>query len=200
MGRKKKTDDRLGQILKASAALFIRKGYPNTTVRDIAAECNINVATLYHYIGAKQNILGLFQNYTTGILKDFVDEHHDVLDKMEPEAALAHAIRMYLEWIEEYQDITVFWYQEAKHLTSGQFQSLASQEESTVQVFQSLIERGIKSGQFKPADARLAAHNISVICDMWAFRRWMLRKDYSKQKFIKNQTELILAQITGRAK
>jgi AcrR family transcriptional regulator len=199
MGRPKKPVDRLGQILKAAAGLFIRKGFLNTTVRDIAAKCNMNVATLYHYIGSKQRILGLFQEYTTGLLKSFVEDNRGALNEMGPEEALAYAIEKYLTWVEEYQDVTVFWHQEAKHLTAKQFHDLALQEDSTIQVFQSLVEQGIKAGKFKPADARLAAHNIIVLCDMWAFQRWLLRKHYSVEAFIKYQTELILAQVTGRA-
>jgi TetR/AcrR family transcriptional regulator, cholesterol catabolism regulator len=198
MGRHKKPVDRLGQILKVAAGLFINKGFLNTTVRDIAAKCNMNVATLYHYIGSKQKILGLFQEYTTGLLENFVEEHKEALNQMGPEEALTYAIEKYLTWVEEYQDVTVFWHQETKNLTSKQFDSLAVQEESTIQVFQSLIERGIKDGKFKPADACLAAHNIIVLCDMWAFQRWLLRKRYSLDEFIKYQTELILSQVRGR--
>lgn len=197
MGRHKKPVDRLGQILKVAAALFIKKGFLNTTVRDIAAKCNMNVATLYHYIGSKQKILGLFQEYTTSLLEHFVEEHKEALNQMDPEEALADAINKYLQWVEEYQDVTVFWYQEAKNLTSKQFDCLALQEESTIQVFQSLIERGIKDGKFKPADARLAAHNIIVLCDMWAFQRWLLRKHYTLEEYIRYQTALILSQTKG---
>ena len=197
MGRQRKTDERLGQILKTAASLFIKKGYLNTTVRDISAKCNMNVATLYHYIGAKQKILGLFQEYTTGLLKSFIEENQEVLNSMDPEEALAYAIMRYLEWVDEYQDITVFWYQETKNLTPKQFRDLARQEESTIQVFQSLLERGIKAGKFKPADSRLAAHNIIVLCDMWAFQRWLLRKNYSLKEYIKYQTGLILSQAKG---
>jgi len=120
------------------------------------------------------------------------------LNEMGPEEALAYAIEKYLTWVEEYQDVTVFWHQETKNLTSKQFENLAMQEESTIQVFQSLIERGIQEGKFKPADARLAAHNIIVLCDMWAFQRWLLRKHYSLEEFIKYQTELILSQVRER--
>jgi len=198
MGRRQKSIDRLGQILRVAAALFIKKGYLNTPVRDIAARCHMNVATLYHYIGSKQKILSLFQEYTMGLLKSFVEENKEALEEMEPEEALAYAIKRYLEWVDEYQNVTVFWYQETKNLTSKQFQSLAMQEESTVQAFQSLLERGIKDGKFRIADTRIAAHNIVVLCDMWAFRRWLLRKHYTLEGYTKQQTELILAQASGR--
>ena len=36
---------------------------------------------------------------------------------MDPEEALSYAIMRYLEWVDEYQNVTVFWYQETKNLT-----------------------------------------------------------------------------------
>jgi len=199
MGRRKKSIDRLGQILKVAAALFIKTGYLNTSVRDIAAKCHMNVATLYHYVGSKYKILNLFHEYSVSLLESFVEENKLALDEMSSEEALAYAIRRYLEWVDEYQDVTVFWYQEARNLTSVQFEALAMQEESTAQLFQSLLDRGIKDGKFRLADTRIAAHNIVVLCDMWAFRRWLLRRHYTLQEYTKYQTGLILSQVSGRA-
>lgn len=197
MGRRKKKTDKLRQILKAAAALFIRKGYLNTSVRDIADRCNMNVATLYHYVGSKYNILNLFHEYSMELLENFVKENKQSFDEMEPGKALAYAVKGYLDWVDEYQDATVFWYQEAKNLESRQLDQLVVQEEFVVQFFQSLLERGIKERAFKVVDAYLAAHNIVVLCDMWAFRRWMLRRHYTFEEFTKVQTDLILAQANG---
>ena len=48
---------RRGQILDASLALFLEKGYAATTVRDICARSGVNQASLYDYIANKQDIL-----------------------------------------------------------------------------------------------------------------------------------------------
>jgi hypothetical protein len=132
-----------------------------------------------------------------GLLESFVEENKQALDDMSPEEALAYAVRSYLEWVDEYQDLTLFWYQEAKNLTSVQFENLVIQEESTAQLFQSLLDRAIKDGKSRVADTRIAAHNIVVLCDMWAFRRWLLRKHYTLEEYTKYQTELILSQVSG---
>jgi AcrR family transcriptional regulator len=196
MGRKSLAVERRGQILRGAAALFIRQGYLNTSVRDIAGELGMNVATLYHYVGSKNNILGLFHEYTMSVIKLFAEKTQAVLDNMEPQRALKYVIREYMKWVDEYQDLTVFWYQEAKNLTPAQFKALKLQEEYTIEVFRMILERGIKSGKFKIKDTAMAANNIVVLCDMWAFRRWLLKERYTLEQYTREQTDLIIAQVS----
>lgn len=196
MGRRSKSTERRGQILKAAASLFIRHGYVNTSVRDIATKCNINVATLYHYVGSKEKILSLFQEYTTSQLIARHEQNRETINSMEPVEALIHVIRQYLKWVDEYQDVTVFWYQESKNLTPQQLSNLTAQEEYSVKLFMDLIEAGTSKGVFKVVETNLTAHNIVVLCDMWAFRRWLLKKHFTFEDYVKYQTQLILAQLS----
>ena len=195
MGRKSLAIERRGQILRGAASLFIRKGYLNTSVRDIAGELGMNVATLYHYVGSKNGILGLFHEYTMSAINLFAEKNQAVLESMEPQRALKYAIREYMKWVDEYQDLTVFWYQEAKNLTPTQFKALKLQEEYTIQVFRMILERGIKTGKFKIKDPAMAANNIVVLCDMWAFRRWLLKGRYTLEQYTREQADLIMAQV-----
>jgi len=196
LGRKSLAAERRRQILRGAASLFIRKGYLNTSVRDIAGELGMNVATLYHYVGSKNGILGLFHEYTMNAIDFFSKKYQAVLEKMEPRRALKYAVREYLKWVEEYQDLTVFWYQEAKNLSPAQFSALKTQEECTIQIFQTILERGVRSGIFKVKDTALAANNIVVLCDMWAFRRWLLKDRYTLEQYISEQLDLIMAQVS----
>lgn len=155
----------------------------------------MNVATLYHYVGSKNGILGLFHEYTMNAIDFFSKKYQAVIESMEPQRALKYAVREYLKWVEEYQDLTVFWYQEAKNLSPAQFKALKMQEECTIQIFQTILERGIRSGKFKVKNPALAANNIVVLCDMWAFRRWLLKEHYTLEQYIDEQMDLIMAQV-----
>ena len=50
-------DDKRQAILKASARLFARDGYDRASMADIAAECSISKALLYHYYDTKEQLL-----------------------------------------------------------------------------------------------------------------------------------------------
>lgn len=50
-------DDKRQAILKASARLFARDGYDRASMAEIAAECSISKALLYHYYDTKEQLL-----------------------------------------------------------------------------------------------------------------------------------------------
>jgi TetR/AcrR family transcriptional regulator, cholesterol catabolism regulator len=195
MGRRNKSSERRGQILKAAASLFIRRGYINTSVRDIATKCNVNVATLYHYIGSKEKILSLFQEYTTAQLTTLLEQNRETINSLDAVEALVYVINKYVKWVDEYQDVTVFWYQESKNLSPQQMKNLTAQEEYSVEVFAELLDRGVRQGVFTTPNTLLTAHNIVVMCDMWAFRRWLLKKHFTFEEYSEDQVKLILAQL-----
>lgn len=49
--------DRKEQIFSTARALFSERGYPATTVRDIARELNMQVGSLYAHINSKEDVL-----------------------------------------------------------------------------------------------------------------------------------------------
>ena len=58
-GRTTDKSDKLDRLLAEAAAIFARKGYHSTTMRDIAAETEVSLAGLYYYFKAKEEILFL---------------------------------------------------------------------------------------------------------------------------------------------
>lgn len=46
-----------GRIRQAALRLFSRRGYEATGIRDVAREAGISTASLYHYMGGKQDLL-----------------------------------------------------------------------------------------------------------------------------------------------
>lgn len=56
------------EILRRSAALFARQGYPNASIADLAAANRISRGLLYHYFDSKEKILA-----------EMLNEHLDLL-------------------------------------------------------------------------------------------------------------------------
>lgn len=55
--RQRQTLEREARILKASEALFARRGYASTSMQDIAGRSKLAVGTLYNYFSSKPDIL-----------------------------------------------------------------------------------------------------------------------------------------------
>lgn len=120
----------------------------------------------------------------------------DILFKMAPAEALSVAIDDLITLIDVTQDFTVFWYQESKNLKPGELNKLLEYEGENINLLKRILQWGCENGDFNIDDINLAAHNIMVLCDMWAFRRWALRKDYSLEQFKQEQKKTIF-RITG---
>lgn len=54
-------DEKLQQILKASADIFAEKGFDSTSIRDIARATGMSLAGLYYYFRTKEELLCLIQ-------------------------------------------------------------------------------------------------------------------------------------------
>lgn len=53
----RKSDERWREILQAASRVFRRLGYAQTTLEAVAAEANLNRATLYYYVRTKADLL-----------------------------------------------------------------------------------------------------------------------------------------------
>jgi AcrR family transcriptional regulator len=182
------------QIVKAATKLFIRKGFLKTSTREIAQECGMGKGTLYHYIGKKEDVLGLLTDFGKSWVKD-LEAIALRLDQLNVRERLATVIRTYLQFVDEHQDMLVFWYQETKNLKGEFRQRLFDVEQSMVKMYAQLLKDGCDSGDFKIKDVSMMATNIVILCDMWAFRRWDLRKSYTLNQYADVQIENILNSV-----
>ncbi|MDB5221757.1 MAG: TetR/AcrR family transcriptional regulator, partial [Chitinophagaceae bacterium] len=62
-------NDKHIQIIETAEALFAKKGYEATTVRDIAIEAGVNIAMISYYFGSKEKLLEALFNHRMGNLK-----------------------------------------------------------------------------------------------------------------------------------
>ncbi len=197
---KRLVEVRRREIVRAAVDLFIRKGFHKTTVREIAQKFGMSIGTLYEYIRTKEDILYLVCDYI----------HSNVRDKVRPSLTLTgnsidtlkKAIYTYFTIINEMQDYVLFLYQETKSLSHEARKYIFRAEEEMTQIFEEILIQGVDEGSFSidRRDVNIITHNIMVIGHMWAFRRWMLQKNYTLERYIETQTKLILSALTTGTK
>ena len=67
----KKTIDKRAIILDAALKTFVRRGYPDTKVAEIAYEAGVAEGTLYNYFSSKEDLLlALFDEKWSGIIDE----------------------------------------------------------------------------------------------------------------------------------
>lgn len=70
-----KTDTRK-RILAVSKKLFLKKGYRDTTTREIAREANVTLSNLYNYFSSKDELFNTLLKPATDALEAMLDERH----------------------------------------------------------------------------------------------------------------------------
>jgi len=197
VGYTRPADSRRQQIIKAATKLFAKKGYLKTTVREIARDSGITVGTLYHYFSSKNDILSLIQEEASAGIDNFIQETEEALSQLGPTEALRLAIGRYFSMANESEELILFWYHETRNLQPSHQEQLLQHDELLGEAFKRILDAGCQSGEFKQHDTTLTAHDIIVLGDMWAFRRWFLRKHYTFAEYAAEQTDLILSAISN---
>lgn len=187
---------RRGQMVKAAISLFKEKGFHRTTTREIARSSGFSIGTLYEYIRSKEDILYLVCDQ---IYDEVQNKIQAVMDftKETTEETLRKGIASYFQIMDEMQDEVLVMYQEAKSLPKDRLRYVLQKELQMVRIFEELIRRYLNyTGiQKQEPEIQLLAHNIFVQGQMWAFRRWALRKLYTLEEYIDLQTSLFFGSI-----
>jgi len=157
----------------------------------------MSIGSLYHYIGAKDDILYLVFDYALSRETEFIENASTTHSALSPTEALREAIKAYYGIVDDIQDMVVFMYQETKSLRSSAREHVFEQERRIIAVFEAILARGCESGEFKIKDIATVSNDIVIMGDAWAFRRWLLKRHYTIQEFTRQQTTFILEGILG---
>ena len=98
-GRSANYDDQREMILTQAAQLFARRGYPATSMNQVAEACGLSKASLYHYYRDKYSMLVSIAEEHVTRLAALIDEGES--SQLVGEARLRHLIQRI---VEEYAD------------------------------------------------------------------------------------------------
>jgi len=190
------TDAEREKIVTAAARLIVKKGFLKTSVRDIAEFCGISMGKLYYYIKSKDDILSLFLEYSTYTTDSSNRQFMKKLKKKKAVPALKEMIVQAIKYLDENQDVQVFWSQEARNLNKRNLRRLLKTNSGSTIVFQKILEKGNEEGAFDVKEPAMVAQNIQMICEMWATRRWYLQKLYTLDEYVESQIDNIIRMVT----
>ncbi len=176
-------------IARCATRIMVHKGFDKVSTQEIADACGMTVGSLYRYIGTKEDIIYLIMQNLIHPQKFFEDVDAN-LSKMSARETLNWAIDKYYRLIDELQDVILFGYQETKNMNLD-FREVIFQADTFIfSAFIKIIDQGRKKGEFDIHDIQFVVEDIVVAGQMWAVRRWYLRKKYTLDEYIKKRIEL----------
>lgn len=172
---------RRDQILDASLALFLEKGFASTTIRDIAARSGVNQASIYDYVANKQDILRRLLNRTW--LADDRKTLDAYLDPLRDAADLQEILREYIRanWRNGRADLQLI-YRVAPHLTPEDERTIEENSDASIEALAAAVgERiGVDGGTER---AKIISNLLIYLLSFGPLRDWSY-KDVDEEKVI----------------
>lgn len=188
--------ERRRHIIDATVKLFIEHGYHKTTTRMIAKAADFSIGSLYEYVSSKEDLLYLVCKTIHEEVQVAVEDA--MAGGIHDKEQLARVIRQYFNVCDKMADHILLMYQVTQFLPDKWKEQVLENELNITAIFiDTLAQMSGRDGfpVLDPDTLDLVGHNISVLGQMWAFRRWQLKKNFSIDRYIQIQTDFILGLI-----
>jgi AcrR family transcriptional regulator len=176
------------QIAMGASKLFIKKGYQQTSIREISKTVGLSIGNLYDYIRKKEDILYLVFDVFHSIWVNYLKEE-GVFEIEDPLDQLETALRKMLDLVNRHREMILLMYTESKLLPKNFLKMILDKESGLVSCFENILKKGVEKGIFKIDDPFLVANIIVYLLSIEPLRGWNLRKHYKieeiNQKIIK---------------
>lgn len=181
------------EIVTAAIALFGKRGYYATTMREIAARAAVSVGLIYQYFGDKEDVLFL-------AIVEVLDSYRSripaaIAGLEDPLQRFRAAVHAYCRVIDENVDATVLAYRETKSLPKARRNVIKQKEADTNALLARCVEDCIDAGLFERIDVDLLVYQIVMLAHAWALKAWHFRGRMSVDQYIDRGLELLLNQV-----
>jgi len=154
----RRKEARPGEIVAAALEVFVERGFEATKLADVARKAGVTKGTVYLYFESKEALFKAVVRETivpviaqgealarsfTGSARELVERLVREYWRLVGETALAGIPKLMMAEAATFPELTRFYYEEV--VTRGH------------RLMASVIERGIKNGEFRPVDVMIAA-------------------------------------------
>jgi Transcriptional regulator len=183
-------------IAKKASKLFIKKGYHQTTMREISRATGMAIGNLYDYISKKEDVLCL----TFDVYHQFVQESLDAEQAFktdDPKELLRSFIRNSSQNVETFKEEIILMYRESRLLPKKNLKKAMKIEMEQIQALEKIIRLGVDQGVFRVHEPFFAASMIFYQLIFLTFRGWTLSGKYSDKEATDLLEEYIVNRVTA---
>lgn len=168
------------QIIKKATKLFMKKGYAQTSMREISKATGIDIRNLYYFIKSKEDILFLVINM---IHRPEIElfEKQGIMDIDDPVEQLRTVIRELLDNGYDYGDEVLLLYRESKSLPKRLLKIILARESQVIFRIEEILKKGMARNVFHCEDTSFTANMIVYQLALYPLRRWNMKK-YTKEE------------------
>lgn len=144
---KKKFTQKHIHILEVAEQLIAKKGFEGTSVREISAKANINVAMINYYFGSKEKMMSSLYRYRVQRTRESFAEFAETIRQGKPEMQMKELIKYVVKQLFTYQYFHGFVTQELRHTEPLKDDLLEFYKTFTEKIGE-VIRKGVEKGVF----------------------------------------------------
>ncbi len=183
------------QIVKKAAKLFTKKGYAQTSMREISKATGIDLSNLYYFIESKEEILfRVFEMIHRP--ESSVFEKPEIMGIADPAEQLRVVIREMMRFSFTYKDEVLLLYRESKLLPKKLLKEILARESHFIRHIEAILKRGLEKRVFAIEDPAFSASMISYELSLYPLRSWNL-KNHSREDLVNLVEQHIIKAVTG---
>jgi TetR/AcrR family transcriptional regulator, cholesterol catabolism regulator len=151
--------ERWQAILKGASEVFRREGYARARLEDVAVEVGINRASLYYYVGTKEELLVALIEQPA---YEMTRHCREALESDSPaDEKLRRALRAYIQDLQTHPELFLL-FNESQHIAViPEARDIVANADAYGKTLLAIVEEGIASGVFRAdLDARLVMLGI----------------------------------------
>ena len=182
------------RVQAAALSLFAARGFEGTGIRQIAAQAGISVASLYHYMGTKEDLLErLMRSSMQRLLEPAAEFMKSVSDPVE---RLARLVDLHVREHARENLLCIIGDAELRSLSPERRRGIVTLRDAYQKTWEATIAEGCGAGRFKVPDVKLAAYALIEMCTgvaYWYTPRGRLGLDQISTSF----TAMALSLVSG---
>ena len=195
MELEEKKDSRNKQIMDAALKVFVKKGYENTTMDDIVKLSGLSKGAIYHYFKSKKQLfISLIDHWEVNSFPDFYNKKDDGRT----------CSKILIDFSEEV--LSVFYNKRHVFLAEIEFWALANRDkdikrkskelyDKILMLFELVIKKGIRDGEFKDVDPKITAMYILSIFQGINWFSIFDENEVSPDVYLRQALEIVLLNL-----
>lgn len=158
------------RIFKVAAQLFIKQGFHETSMRQVAEAVGMGKSTLYDYFPSKEEILLYF------VEQEMETAHQDAVritaQDLPASEKLRHILQSLWTYLNNNKAMAKLTAREASRLGEEATRRMAKRRAKYQKILENVIRQGIQEGTFRPVGPALAASVLHSMMTM-PFYDWL---------------------------
>lgn len=154
--------DTADRVQQAAVRLFAERGFHGVGIRDLAQEAGLSSASLYHYMGTKQDLLATVMRASLEHLLQAGQEA--VASAEDPRGQLAALVRLHVREHADRRLQTLVVDGELRALVEPQRGEVVALRDRYEALWAEVVDRGTAAGDFRTPDPALARLALLEMC------------------------------------